>query len=480
MKKLLLLIGASARSQLRWAKEHIYWWLVLGPLVVGFTYFTMARVIDNLPPLEPSPPVAVAFAALFEAVLIALSLSRASAEIYHLRRAESYFDALPVDTATHLRAAIITRLIRTLFIAVAALFAHSRASAGALLDANNLLPFIVFIVLTSLAEVFAALNWIHWGHMKDKLVAFVAVATVLIAVILGAALLALIIKPDYFSQTFKLWLITVSAVWSAVICFIVHRMHERWRASDIEYAKRLQSASRWSAFNAQALKRRFAQVVAAQLARDLQLTLRAFSSAVYVVSGISALWAIALVAALTTNLVPTEVNTSGWLDATWLPQVMAIKAACVLVVATLATLVPLLVAYELPMMWLERAAGAAGLNLWQAKLWYGRIVTSPAPLIIWAVGMLTGKAPVGYGLPLLAECLFLWWMISSLFGALAFEMPERPGLAIIVIETIALAAGAFAVMFWPAGLIIYFQAMHSLTARGKHMARLLLMTEGDG
>ncbi len=480
MKKLLLLIGASARSQLRWATEHIYWWLVLGPLVVGFTYFTVARVIDNLPPFEPSPQVAVAVAALFEAVLIALSLSRASAEIYHLRRAESYFDALPVDTATHLRAGIITRLIRTSFVAVAALLAHSRAGAGALLDSANLLPFILFIVLTSLAEVFAALNWIHWGHLKDKLAAFVAVAIVVVTVVLGAVLLALIIKPDYLSQPFALWLMIGSAVWSAGVYFIVHRVHERWRASDIEYAKRLQSASRWSAFGAQALKRRFPQVVAAQLARDLQLTLRAFSSAVYVVSGISALWAIAVAVALTTNLVPTEVNTSGWLDATWLPQVMAIKGACALVVATLAALVPLLVAYELPMMWLERAAGAAGLNLWEAKLWYGRIVTSPAPLIIWAVGMLTGKAPIAYGLPLLAECLFLWWMISSLFGALSFEMPERPGLAIIVIETIALAAGAFAVMFWPAGLIIHFQAMHSLTDRGKHMARLFLMTEDDG
>jgi hypothetical protein len=59
-------------------------------------------------------------------------------------------------------------------------------------------------------------------------------------------------------------------------------------------------------------------------------------------------------------------------------------------------------------------------------------------------------------------------------------MPARPGLAIIVIETIALAAGAISVMLWPVGLIIYFQAMHSLTERGKHMARFLLLTEGDG
>jgi hypothetical protein len=106
-------------------------------------------------------------------------------------------------------------------------------------------------------------------------------------------------------------------------------------------------------------------------------------------------------------------------------------------------------------------------------------VTSPAPFIIWAAGMLTGRAPAVYALPLLAECLWLWWMISSIFGSLSFEMPARPGLAIIVIETVVLAAGALAVMFWPAGLIIHVQAMHSLTERGRYMTRFLLLTEGD-
>ena len=70
-------------------------------------------------------------------------------------------------------------------------------------------------------------------------------------------------------------------------------------------------------------------------------------------------------------------------------------------------------------------------------------------------------------------------MISSIFGGLSFEMPTRPGLAIIVLETVALAAGALAVMFWPAGLIIHVQAMHSFTARGRSRARYLLMTEDD-
>ena len=102
-----------------------------------------------------------------------------------------------------------------------------------------------------------------------------------------------------------------------------------------------------------------------------------------------------------------------------------------------------------------------------------------APLAAWLVGSLTGQVPVIYLLPLLAECLWLWWMMSSLAGWLAFEMPARPGLAIIVMTTATLATASLAVIFWPAGLIIHVQTTHSLSERGRHMARLYLLTGDD-
>ena len=102
-----------------------------------------------------------------------------------------------------------------------------------------------------------------------------------------------------------------------------------------------------------------------------------------------------------------------------------------------------------------------------------------APLVTWTAGVMTGKEPLSYALPLLAECLFLWWVVSSIIGALSFEMPERPGLAIILMATVGLASGAITAMVWPVGFIIYGQAMHGLTDRGRQMARYYLMTEGD-
>jgi hypothetical protein len=466
---------------MRWARQHIYSWLVLAPLVLGLTYFTIVRVAGNLPPWQPSRSFAIAMAALFETVLIGLSLSRASAELYHLRRPEAYFDALPLNTNTHLLLALAGRLGRTAVVAGAILLARSLLAESDWLSPINLLGIVLFIVITSLAEVYGALNWIHWRHTRDKTAAITSLFAILLNVILGSLLLSLIIKPEQFSFRFEYLLFAFSGLSAAFLYNLARRSHERWRTSDIEYAKRLESSSRWNVFDVRLIKRKLAPTVAAQLARDLQLTLRAFSSAVYVVILVTALWVVAMVIVLIEDLFPFAANFSiaGWLDLSWLPQSMAIKFACVLITASLASLLPLLVAYELPILWIERAVGSTGFDIWQAKLWYARIVTAPAPLIAWTAGLLTGKEPLSYAVPLLAECLFLWWLVSSIIGALSFEMPTRPGLAIIVMATVGLAAGAFTTLLWPFGILIYAQSIGALTDRGRHMARYYLMTNGD-
>src|SRR5205085_3670687 len=172
---------------------------------------------------------------------------------------------------------------------------------------------------------------------------------------------------------------------------------------------------------AERLRRRLGYAPAAQLARDLQLTLRAFSSAVYVVGGLAALLLAGLIAALVTGLLP-QGAAGGWLDLTWTPQALAIKSGCAVMVALLTALVPLLVAYELPMMWQERASAVTGLDLCAAKLWYARAVSLAAPLAAWLVALLTRQVPAVYLLPLLAECSWLWWLVSSLLGWLVFVM----------------------------------------------------------
>jgi hypothetical protein len=81
--------------------------------------------------------------------------------------------------------------------------------------------------------------------------------------------------------------------------------------------------------------------------------------------------------------------------------------------------------------------------------------------------------------PLIIECGLLWWLASSIIGLFAFELPTRPGLAIVLMATVALALGAISVLAWPAGLIVYGQSMHGLTQRARIRARFYLMTEAE-
>lgn len=479
MKKSFLLIGASMRSLLRWARQHIYAWLILSPVVLGITYFTVVRLAENVPEWHPSPQSAVGLATAFNLALLGLTLSRASIELYHLRRPESYFEALPVSAESHLQSALATRVARTGAVAAAALIARATFGDGGPIHTLDLLSLLCFTAVITLSETLAALNWIHWGHTRKTREVTPAVLVLLLNGFLAGLLLTMVLTPSSFSSRFELWIFSICPAWIIVLYYIVHRLNDSWRSSDIEYARRLQSVTRSNIPVEQVLERRLPPVVSAQLARDVRLTVRAFSSAVYVVFAIAALCTIALITALTTDWLPLPMHEPAWLDATWLPQVIAIKAACVLVVATLASLLPVLIAYELPHMWLERTAGATGLDLLRAKIWYARLLTAPAPLIIWCAGVLTGTSPFYYALPLLAECLWLWWLVSSLMGALSFEMPTRPDLAIIVIGTLGLALGLVAAALWPVGLLLYLYAMPSLAERGRHRARYYLITEAE-
>src|SRR5918911_371527 len=95
MAHLRLVVGAWLTEDLRWARRNLYALLVLTPLVLGMTYFGVGRMVREAEWRPTDWEVAVACVAA-AACMIALSLSRAGLEIYHLRRPESVFDSLPV------------------------------------------------------------------------------------------------------------------------------------------------------------------------------------------------------------------------------------------------------------------------------------------------------------------------------------------------------------------------------------------------
>jgi hypothetical protein len=176
----------------------------------------------------------------------------------------------------------------------------------------------------------------------------------------------------------------------------------------------------------------------------------------------------------------------GWASATWLPAGIAIKLTCVLAATALSAVLPVLVYYQLPHLWLERATGATGEDVWKTKLWYARVVTLSPVLLIYILGVMFGMTanqgggvPLLYVVPLLAECLWLWWFVSTIAGALAFEMPDRPELSIVLILTVSISTGALATVVWPMGIAFYGLGFTQAAERGCARASYYLATEDE-
>lgn len=476
MTQLKLIVGAGLLDGLRWARQNLYALLVLAPLVLGMTYFGVGRMVRDAS-WHPSESEVLALAVVAAACLAALSLSRASMEIYHLRRPEAMLDALPVSANAQLLSALVHRAARTSAAALAALVLRGFAG-GDVLDASALSALALFVVLTATGEVLAALEWIHWEHRRMSAHVVVGVAAFAACAGAGGLLLAEALRPDGQRFVSRAALFACASLLTAALAGLAFALHRRWRAGDSESAKRLGARDRWGSFGERVALRasRGSRLVAAQLARDLQLTLRGFSSAVYVAAGVAALTLFLLVALLTKGSLPMGEDGGFW-AATLLPGVLAVKFACVIAAVSLASVVPLLVAHQQPHFWLERSTGVRGAEAWRAKLYLARVVTLPAPLVAWAVGMACGGVPAVYALPLLMENFWLWWLVSTLVGGLAFEMPERPGLALILMTCAGLAAGGFTAALWPAGLAIYGFGMQPILMRGMMQAHAFL--KGD-
>lgn len=490
MSQLKLIAGAWLIEGLRRARANLYALLVLTPLVLGMTYYGVGRMVRESE-WSPSEAQLVALSAAAAACLVALSMSRASAEIYHTRSPESVFDALPVSADAQLSASLARRFCRTLAAGAAAVVLRWLEDGA--FDAATLAYVLLFVSVASSGEVLSALGWIHFARVRGRAQATASLLLFVASAATGGLLLAEVLRPVGLSFVGRASLLACGASLTAASVVLAFALHRRWRAADAEFAKRLGERERWGSLTERLARRvcggaRKTQetgsapaydegAVAAQLARDLQLTLRGFSSAVYASAGVAALVLAALVAALTGGGLPVW-RAAGWLTATWLPRVLAVKTACVVASASLASIVPVLVAHQQPHLWLERAVGVKGEDAWRAKLYLARVITLPAPVAAWVIGLSCGGVPAVYALPLLAECLWLWWLVATLAGGLAYEMPGQPGLALILVLCATLAAGGLAAFAWPLGLAIYAQGAQRLYVRGTLCARQHIKGEG--
>ncbi|HEX8559501.1 MAG TPA: hypothetical protein VF668_15470 [Pyrinomonadaceae bacterium] len=469
MKQLRLIAGAWLLEGGRWARENLYALLVLGPLVLGMTYFGVGRMVREAQ-WSPSEGQTLFAAVAAAACLAALSLSRASVEVYHVRRPEWILDALPVSAGAQLAAALLMRASRTLAVAAAALVLRWLAG-GEILSAPALAAAALLVGVLASGEALAALGWVRWSHRRSPAQGAASLAGLAACALVAGALLADVARPGGLTLVGRGALAACGALTTALLSSLAFAAHARWRAADAEFAKRLGARDTWGGLVEWLAGRACGGrgELSSQLARDLRLVLRGFSSAVYAAAGVAALVTGLLLALLAGGVVP-DAEADGWASATWLPRALAVKFACVLAASALAAVVPVLVAHQRPHFWLERAVGLKGEDAWRAKLYAARVVTAPAPLAAWGVGLAFGAAPASYALPLLAECAWLWWVVSTAAGGLAFEMPEQPGLALVLALCASLAAGGFTAFVWPVGIAIYGMGVQPLCLRGVERA----------
>jgi hypothetical protein len=476
----------------------LYALAVLTPLVLGMTYFGVGRMVRGAE-WSPTEAQTLGTAIAVVACLVALSLSRASIEIYHVRSPEWVLDALPVSSGAQLAAALLRRAARTSAVGAAAFVL--RWLAGGAGDARCFASLLLLVCVLAAGEVLSALEWVHRSHARTRRHVNVAahgmseaVSQGVLAVITqgvfasasfaacafgGGLLLADVLRPGGLRLLSRESLHVCGVLTAVALAGLAFVLHARWRAGDVEFAKRLGAREARGEFFETLARRVCGEqgAVASQLARDLRLTLRGFSSTVYAAWGVCMLVVLLLVALLAGGAVP-EGEAAGWASATWLPKVLAVKFACVLGAASLVSVLPVLVAHQRPHLWLERAVGLKGEEAWRAKLYLARIVTLPAPLMAWGAGVMCGAVPGTYAAPLLAECVWLWWMVSTVAGGLAFEMPDQPGLSLILVLCATLAAGGLTAFVWPAGLAIYAMGVQPLCMRGVLRASLHLKGEG--
>ncbi|MEJ7708605.1 MAG: hypothetical protein WKF84_01815 [Pyrinomonadaceae bacterium] len=380
MNKLQLIVATEARVAWRWARTHLYALLILAPLIVGMTYFSVSRWIESAPDLSLSPRAAFSAAFVAAFCLVISSLSRTTREIFHIRQPASMFDTLPVDTTTLLHAAVARRLARSAFVGVAIIAVRPLVDAnhGANLEAT--LGLAAFVSVTALIQIFASLNWVHWSHARDLKTALAAFVALLVSTTIEMLLLIMIFNRGMLPTESGLWILSGAGIWAILLYLLVRLCFRRWRVEDLEWAKRLQTRKRQRFFGGLARMRFLKPPVRAELARDLRLTVGIFSSAVYVSAGLAALWVASIATVLASNILPAATTPAvGWFETTWQPALLTVKIGSVGAVAALTALLPVLVHHQISRLWLERSVGTVGAELWQAKLWYARIISFPAP-----------------------------------------------------------------------------------------------------
>lgn len=415
-----------------------------------------------------------AAALLLAAALVAGGLAPAVRNVFAVRSASGYLDALPVPTVTKLHSALAAQLALNIpaFLAVWLLtLILARVGAGdalsaLLLPAAALAAFVQVVLAlvlvrfngfarSRLALLTAVVLAIVWFSAATPAVAWLALPLKLVAAPIAAVL------SSALGREAQSPVILVLAGFLALYA-VARWAYLSWRDEYRERAEASAGRARLLPRAQRLLTGRLGRPTAAQVTRDLRLTMRGFSPAVYVAGA----------AALLFELAGVSAWLYGWIPPIWLSSFLLICLA--MATLSLSAVAPLLLEFQLPRMWLEQGSGVDSVTLWKSKMYLAGAVSAPAYAATVAV-LFAYEPDVGAAAYLAFRAMLVWLTVASVIGVLAFEIAPAPVLGMLLGGVFAVGLSAMYTLadVWPMGLFLYAYLMNGLMQRASGTAARL-------
>lgn len=489
MNRLRIIIYFKFLELLRQVKDNIFSLFVLGPMVLGIVYLLAVPYINTLatdgyPILTTNTVNLVVTLVIF--LVILSSISKVIAEIYPIQLPDSYLDGLPIAPSWRFISILVIRVYKTLPLLVILGLINFLVNKIAQKPSQNLLVFLL-VLLPSILQlaVLQIVLVVLATHLKQlqlmRLLLFFLALTLAqylfpnLALYLNFPIAGMreLFTSLYFSwvnpqANFPIYQSITSIALSFILIALALFAYKRWSISDREVVEELLAKKRRLSdllTESFLLSKILGIKLGASLLRDLILTFRFFSAAVYLSFSFAIIFEIGLVVLAKQTEYPLEIIA---------------QAATALASFSLAALAPALIKHQLPFLWLERSLPITAEDMYSSKLFYACTLSTPIPIISFLLSLLLTTFSPTDALFLFLQLLLIWFMVASIVGILSLEIASRPSLAILFTAIASLAIAILTIQVWWFGLIIYLYSMDKLLLRAKDRARILITgLEGD-
>lgn len=478
MQRITLLLIYRVIQTIRLLLENLYVLFLLGPAIVTFVYLIAEPYLQALADGIYQTPQQLELAGSALLLLALLSaISAVAAEFYPVQSADSYLDGLPISLAERYLSVFLLRLGKNipLISILASTVCVTGLKRGTTVDPIALAVdlVLVWLQLTALQLALAVIG-VHYGMLHTSRI-LIAAGLYLVASLyipdylpLAGALDAFICMAEYLftgglrtPEPASIALSLVVTTLSLVTSFLCYR---RWAVADRGAVERYLSLARITPIEGVVvqIERMWGVQVAYQLVRDLLLTLRFFSSSIYV-SVVSAVLFEVVLIVYAFRYTRTGVEFE-----------IVVQVAAALTTFALSALAVAMVRYQMGLFELERPLPLHAADLYQGKLLYARLISLPAPICTAMITLSIGNLSLVDAVMLVLKLLMVWLLVASIVGGLVFEMASKPLLAIPFVAIASLSIASLTIRLWWLWVIIYPYLIDKLEARGRQRAYLYL------